>query len=147
MKVFKIASFLGLAALISVQSIFAQERLYINPASAQEDGASYSSAVLVDETLYISGILGMVDGQIPEQPEDEASALLDSIQSILDVADMDMDDLVYVQIFASDISQYGPFNRVYRTYFEQEFPARAFIGSGPLLLGATFEIQAIAVKR
>jgi enamine deaminase RidA (YjgF/YER057c/UK114 family) len=36
---------------------------------------------------------------------------------------------------------------VYRTYFKQEFPARAFLGSGPLLRGAKFEIQGIAVKR
>jgi enamine deaminase RidA (YjgF/YER057c/UK114 family) len=58
-----------------------------------------------------------------------------------------MDDLVSVQIFCPDVANYAAFNAVYRTYFKAEFPARAFLGSGPLLNGATFEIQGIAVKR
>jgi enamine deaminase RidA (YjgF/YER057c/UK114 family) len=58
-----------------------------------------------------------------------------------------MDDLVFVQIFCSDVAHYDAFNAVYRTYFEREFPARAFIGSGDLLFGARFEVQAIAVRR
>jgi enamine deaminase RidA (YjgF/YER057c/UK114 family) len=52
-----------------------------------------------------------------------------------------------VQVFASDTSDFDAFNRVYRTYFRSEFPARAFIGAGPLLFGARFEVQGIAVKR
>ena len=52
-----------------------------------------------------------------------------------------------VQIFCPDVANYDAFNKVYRTYFTQEYPARAFIGSGPLLQGAKFEIQGIAVKR
>jgi enamine deaminase RidA (YjgF/YER057c/UK114 family) len=58
-----------------------------------------------------------------------------------------MDDLVSVQIFCSDVSQYDAFNTVYRTFFKQEYPARAFLGSGTLLNNARFEVQAIAVKR
>jgi enamine deaminase RidA (YjgF/YER057c/UK114 family) len=57
-----------------------------------------------------------------------------------------MHDLVYVQIFCSDVSLFARFNAVYRTYFDKNFPTRAFIGSGPLLFGARFEIQGIATK-
>jgi 2-iminobutanoate/2-iminopropanoate deaminase len=57
-----------------------------------------------------------------------------------------MDDLVSVQIFCSDVKHYAAFNQVYRTYFNREYPARAFIGSGGLLFGARFEVQGIAVK-
>ena len=60
---------------------------------------------------------------------------------------MTMDDLVYVTVYCPDLSLYGEFNSVYRTYFTGEFPARAFIGSGPLLFGGHFEVQGIAVKR
>lgn len=60
---------------------------------------------------------------------------------------MAMDDLVYLQVFCSNVAHYDAFNSVYRTYFKKEFPARAFIGSGPLLFGARFEVQGIAVKR
>ena len=60
---------------------------------------------------------------------------------------MTMDDLVSVQVFCSDVSLYGTFNDVYKGYFTKGFPARAFLGSGPLLFGARFEVQGIAVKR
>jgi 2-iminobutanoate/2-iminopropanoate deaminase len=73
--------------------------------------------------------------------------VLNNVQNVLKQAGMTMDDLVSVQIFCSDVAHYDAFNKVYRTYFKQEFPARAFIGSGKLLFGARFEIQAIAVKR
>ena len=84
---------------------------------------------------------------MPDTAEAEAKAVLDSIQATLAGAGMTMDDLVYVQIFCSDVSHYAAFNSVYRTYFKQEFPARAFIGSGRLLFDARFEVQGIAVKR
>jgi 2-iminobutanoate/2-iminopropanoate deaminase len=45
---------------------------------------------------------------------------------------MTMDDIVFVQVFCPDVSLYGRFNDVYKTYFG----ARAFVGSGPLLRGA-----------
>jgi enamine deaminase RidA (YjgF/YER057c/UK114 family) len=57
-----------------------------------------------------------------------------------------MDDLIFVQVFCPDVSLFDRFNRAYRSYFRADFPARAFLGSGPLLFGARFELQAIAVK-
>ena len=60
---------------------------------------------------------------------------------------MSMDDLVEVQILTPDVANYDGFNKVYRTFFTGDFPARAFLGSGPLLNGAKFEIMAIAVKK
>ncbi|HEV8524361.1 MAG TPA: Rid family hydrolase, partial [Terriglobales bacterium] len=66
---------------------------------------------------------------------------------VLKEAGMTMDDLVFVQVYCTDLSLFPRFNAVYRTYFAKEFPARAFIGTGSLLLGGRFEMQAIAVKR
>ena len=102
---------------------------------------------MVGDTLYLSGALGLVDGEVPEDPADEARAVLNAIQGTLQEAGMTMDDLAYVQIFCSDVSHYGAFNEVYRTYFSETFPARAFVGAGTLLFDARFEVQAIAVKR
>ncbi len=59
---------------------------------------------------------------------------------------MTMDDLVWVQIFCSDLSYYGKFNDVYRTYFKGPLPARAFLGVDHLLQGAHFEMMGVAVK-
>lgn len=131
-----------------VNTAFAQDREYINPRSAADAGAApFSGAVRTGNTLYLSGMLGLVNGQVPDDPKVEARVLLDSIKSTLEAADMTMDDLVFVQIFCSDVAHYDAFNEVYRTYFTREFPARAFLGSGTLLFNARFEIQSIAVKR
>jgi 2-iminobutanoate/2-iminopropanoate deaminase len=111
-----------------------------NPADASQP--PFSGAVVVGDTAYLSGVLGS-----GETAEAAATAGLNSMQASLKAAGMTMDDLVSVQIFCPDVANYDAFNKVYRTYFKGEFPARAFLGSGPLLRGAKFEIQGIAVKR
>ena len=58
---------------------------------------------------------------------------------------MTMDDLVLVDLFYSSL--FERFNAIYRSYFGKEVPARAFIGSGPLLRGGHFEVQGIAARR
>ena len=141
------STFILLAVLVSNLAL-AQERNYINARSATESGVPpFSGAVQIGETLYLSGMLGLVNGQVPDDPAEEARLVLDSIKATLEQAGMTMDDLVYVQIFCSDVAHYDAFNAVYRTYFTREFPARAFLGAGTLLFNARFEVQSIAVKR
>ncbi|MEX2049430.1 MAG: Rid family hydrolase [Gemmatimonadota bacterium] len=131
----------GLADAASAQ----ETRQYINGRSAsQASAAPFSGGVLVGNTLYLSGVLG---GPATASGEEAARAALNSIQATLEAAGMTMDDLVQVQIFAADLADYAAFNTVYRTYFTQEFPARAFLGSGALLNNARFEVLGIAVKR
>ena len=137
----------GIAALFLASSALAAERTYINGSAANGNGPPFSGAVLAGETLYLSGVIGHVNGKVPEDPADEARVALDAIKGTLKQAGMTMDDLVSVQVFCSDVKYFGTFNRVYRTYFTEMFPARAFVGSGPLLLDARFEVMAIAVKR
>jgi enamine deaminase RidA (YjgF/YER057c/UK114 family) len=84
---------------------------------------------------------------VPATVEAEATNVLGNVQKLLTEAGMTMDDLVYVQIYCADVAHYDAFNKVYRGFFKQEYPARAFLGSGKLLFGARFEVQAIAVKR
>jgi reactive intermediate/imine deaminase len=109
----------------------------------------FSDGVMVGNTLYLAGRLGVdpKTNQVPSDPEQEARLMIDGFKAVLAEAGMTMDDLVSVQIFCSDISLYDKFNGVYRSYFKKDFPARAFLGSGPLLRGAHFEMQAIAVKQ
>ena len=126
----------------------ADDRNYIDVRTADDEGVPpFSGAVMAGDTLYLSGALGLVGGKVPDDPADEARAVLDSIKGTLEKAGMTMDDIVSVQIFCSDVAHYGVFNEVYRGYFTREFPARAFIGAGTLLFNARFEVQAIAVKR
>jgi reactive intermediate/imine deaminase len=136
--------------LVAFASGHAQEaRRYIEPrAAADATLPPYSGAVLVGNTLYLSGDIGREpNGRIPDTAEAEARILLDNFQRRLEAASMTMDDLVFVQVFCSDVKHYDAFNGVYRKYFKKEFPARAFVGVGTLLFNARFEMQAIAVKR
>ncbi len=145
------------AALVSVALVSAVSadlsaqdiRRYTNPRSATDSTAlPFSGAVLVGNTLYLSGTIGLDENQqVPSTPEAEARLVLSSMQSTLEAAGMTMDDLVSVQVFCSDVAHYAAFNAVYRTYFTREFPARAFVGAGTLLFDARFEVQGIAVKR
>lgn len=127
----------------------ASVREYINPRSASDgEVPPFSGAVRVGETLYLSGTLGRLpDGSLAATAEEEARLVLENVKRTLENAGMTMDDLVFVQVFSSNVADYDAFNSVYRTYFQREFPARAFIGSGPLLFGARFEVQSIAVRR
>jgi enamine deaminase RidA (YjgF/YER057c/UK114 family) len=109
----------------------------------------FSDGVLVGDTFYLAGRIGIdpVTGRAPADVDAELKLLLDDIQAVLGEAGMTMDDLVSVQIFSPDLSLWEPFNAAYVKRFGRELPARAFIGSGPLLLGGRFEIMGIAVRR
>jgi 2-iminobutanoate/2-iminopropanoate deaminase len=142
----------ALCCLSTTQSVKAspQTRRYIVlPRPGNLSRVPFSHGVLVGDTLYISGTLGLDNksGKPPADVEAEAHQVLDGIQSVLKEANMSPDDLVSVTVYCTDLSQYDKFNSVYRTYFEKDFPARAFIGAGSLLFGAKFEVQAIAVRR
>jgi enamine deaminase RidA (YjgF/YER057c/UK114 family) len=108
----------------------------------------FSDAVLVGNTLSLAGQIGLdpKSGAPPPEVETEVRILLDGMKATLAAAGMTMDDLVSVQVFCPDLSLYDRFNKIYRGYFAKELPARAFIGSGPLLRGGRFEATGIAVK-
>jgi reactive intermediate/imine deaminase len=122
-------------------------RRYLNV--DRRPNAPYSQAVLAGDTLYLSGrtALDPRTGKVPADLEQEVRFILDGMKAQLETAGMTMDDLVSVQVFCPDLTLYDRFNEIYRTYFKGEMPARAFIGSGPLLWGSRFEVQGIAVRR
>lgn len=109
----------------------------------------FSDAVLVGNTLYLSGRIGLDESRqrVPDDIEKEARNVMDDVAAVLAKAGMHMDDLVYVQVFCPDVTLWERFNAVYSTYFNGKLPARAFIGCGKLLFGAHFEVQGIAIKR
>jgi 2-iminobutanoate/2-iminopropanoate deaminase len=112
-------------------------------------GLPFSDGVLVGDTLYISGRIGLdpATGEAPESIDAELELLFDGFQEVLREAGMAMDDLVWVQVYSPDISLWQQFNARYVKLFSREFPARAFLGSGTLLLKGRFEMMGIAVKR
>ena len=109
----------------------------------------FSDAVLVGDTLYLSGRIGIdpVTGVAPEGVDQELRLLFNGFEAVLTAAGMSMDDLVWVQVFSPDVSLWERFNAAYVKRFSKELPARAFIGSGPLLLGGRFEMLGVAVRK
>ncbi|MFZ0333413.1 MAG: Rid family hydrolase [Candidatus Acidiferrales bacterium] len=117
-------------------------------APAEYGPMPFSNGVMAGDTFYMSGHIGFdaATKKVPADAEQEARLVLDAFRETLSRAKLSMGDLVFVQVFCSDVSLFDKFNAVYRTYFSGEFPTRAFLGSGPLLFGARFEVQGIAVK-
>ena len=124
-----------------------QSRRYINLPN-RPVGLPFSDAVLVGDTLYISGRIGLdpATGEAPESVDAELKLLFVGFQSVLGEAGMSMDDLVWVQVYSPDVSLWQQFNAAYVKLFSREFPARAFLGSGKLLMKGRFEMLGIAVK-
>src|SRR5438105_4304631 len=86
-----------------------QTRRYINlPRPNATTTLPFSHGVIVGDTLYIAGTIGLdpKTSKPPADAEAEARLTLDSVQAVLKEADMTMDDLVSVQVFCSDLSQY-----------------------------------------
>jgi reactive intermediate/imine deaminase len=136
--------------VLSSSLLWAQEtRSYINGRTAADsDVPPFSGAVLIGDTLYLSGTIGLDENnEVPDDPAEEARLVMNSIKANIEAAGMTMDDIVVIQVFCSDVVHYQAFNDVYRTFFTKEFPARAFLGAGTLLFNARFEVQGIAVKR
>ncbi len=128
----------------------AQDRKYISdPRPADAKALPFSDGVLVGNTLYVAGHIGLDPntGQAPADAEQEAHLVMDGIKTTVEGAGMTMDDLVSVQIFCTDLKLYDTFNSVYKGYFHGNFPARAFIGTDKLLRNGHYEVLGIAVKR
>ena len=108
----------------------------------------FSDAVVVGDTVYLAGRIGLdpKTGRPPADIEQEVRLILDGMKEVLAKEGMTMDDLVAVQVFCPDVSLFDRFNAVYKTYFKGDYPARAFLGSGPLLFGAHFEVMSTARK-
>ncbi len=123
------------------------QRSHIN-LPGRSDDLPYSNAVMVGNTLYLAGSIGVdpETGAPPATIQEEVTIVMEGMKTRLEMVGMTMDHVVSVQVFCPDLSLYEEFNAVYRTYFTEKFPARAFIGSGPLLRGGHFEIMATAVK-
>jgi len=141
---------IALVLLVTAASLGARgERRRFVKLPGRAVSAPYSDGVLVGDTLYLAGRIGLdpKTGKPPEDPAEEARLALDGMKATLAEAGMTMEDLVSVQVFSPDLTLYDKFNSTYQTYFGKDYPARGFIGSGPLLRGGRFEIQAIAVRR
>jgi 2-iminobutanoate/2-iminopropanoate deaminase len=120
----------------------------VPPGYDASKSAPYSTGVMAAGTFYVAGHLGLdpATGQAAADVETEIRLVMDAVKQTLGKASLTMDDLVSVTIYCTDLDQYDKFNAIYRSYFHEHFPARAFIGVAKLVRGARFEIAGTAVK-
>jgi len=139
----------GLLLFFCMAAGAADRKSIVLPRPADLKGLPFSDGVLVGDTLYIAGHIGLdaKTGMPPASAEEEARLAMDAIKQTVESAGMTMDDVVSVQVFCTDLKLYDTFNAVYKTYFHGDYPARAFIGTDKLLRGGRYEVMAIAVKR
>ncbi len=143
---------IGVAVMIlafCVAAGAADRKHIVKPRASDMNALPFSDAVLVGNTLYIAGHIGLdpKTGTPPASPEDEARLVMDGIKSTVELAGLTMDDVVSMQVFCTDLKFYDTFNSVYKSYFHGDYPARAFIGADKLLRGGRYEVLGIAVKR
>ncbi|HEY6529100.1 MAG TPA: RidA family protein [Cellvibrionaceae bacterium] len=109
---------------------------------------TYSQAVKVNNTVYLSG-------QIPLVPETQVLATGDfaaqvhqvfkNLRAVCQAADGDLKDIVKLNIFLTDLSYFPVVNEVMAEYFAAPYPARAAIGVKELPKGAVVEADGIMV--
>ena len=109
----------------------------------------YSQAVLINDTLYVSGQIPMdpITGELTEGNIQELTKrVMTNIGNLLNEADMDYSNIVKCSIFLKDIGQFKEVNEVYATYFNDLPPARETVQVSKLPKDVDVEISCIAVK-
>jgi 2-iminobutanoate/2-iminopropanoate deaminase len=109
----------------------------------------YSQAVKAGKFLFISGQLPIdpVSGNIVGKDIcTQARQSLLNLKSIIEASKMEMSNIIKVNIFLKDISQFSALNEVYIAFFKHNFPARSAVEVSQLPKGALIEIEAVAYK-
>ena len=109
---------------------------------------TYSQAVRVDSTVYISG-------QIPLDPasmevvsggiEAEITRVFDNLKAVAEASGGSLADVVKLNIFLTDLGNFPTVNEIMAQYFQQPYPARAAIGVAALPKGVGVEMDAVLV--
>ncbi len=110
----------------------------------------YSQAIRVGNRLYLSGQIGIdpATGQMVEDGiEGQTHQALKNLSAVLESAGFSFDDVVQAQVFLADLNDYAAMNAVYKTYFDESFPARAAVQVARIPRDARVEIMMVAVRK
>lgn len=108
----------------------------------------YSQAIVVGNTLYVSGQIPLnpATGELVTEIGAAAQQVLENLQAILAAADYSMDDVVKTVVYLADIDNFVKVNEIYAKYFKGPYPARSCVAVKDLPKGALLEIECIAAK-
>ncbi|MFT7410505.1 MAG: reactive intermediate/imine deaminase [Oleispira sp.] len=121
-------------------------KIIINTDKAPQAIGTYSQAVKVNNTVYLSGqiplvpeTMEMVDGDI----EAQVRRVFDNLSAVCEAAGGSLQDIAKLNIFLTDLANFATVNKVMAEYFEQPYPARAAIGISQLPKNADVEMDGI----
>ena len=106
----------------------------------------YSQAIACNGMVYLSGQLGIdpATGIIPDNFATQARMALMNLKAIVEAAGSSLERIVSVDVYLTEMSNFGAFNAIYAEYFPQHRPARAAIGVAALPREAQVEVRCIA---
>jgi 2-iminobutanoate/2-iminopropanoate deaminase len=107
----------------------------------------YSQAIEVDGLVFVSGQIGLrpdTGEMISDDFGEQATQVLTNMNEVLLAAGCSKTDVVAVDVFLTDMGQFGAFNRIYEQYFVDHKPARAVVEVSALPRGAKVELKCIA---
>ncbi|HWR02373.1 MAG TPA: RidA family protein [Humidesulfovibrio sp.] len=106
----------------------------------------YSQAVTCGNMVYLSGQLGSdpATGIIPEDFAAQARQALTNLKAIVEAAGSSLERVVTVDVYLTEMTNFGAFNEVYAEFFSKHRPARAAIGVAALPREAQVEVRCIA---
>ncbi len=127
----------------------AAERVeFLNSGKVLPTNLPFSEAVRVGNTLYLSGQIGITPGKmqlVSGGIREEARQTMQNIKSTLEAHGYSMSQVVKCTVMLADMSEWGTFNEVYKTFFTGgRYPARSALGANGLALGARVEVECIA---
>lgn len=128
----------------------APARRVIQPAGYKPTPSPLVPAILVGDTLYLSGSTGgdPVSGQlVPGGLEPELRQIMANVQTVLAAADMSLADVVAVTTYLADMGDFAKYNDLYKSYFPNgAYPTRSTVAVSALARGARLEITMTAVR-
>jgi reactive intermediate/imine deaminase len=106
---------------------------------------TYSQAVRVEDTVYLSGQIGLDPStmQMAESTEGQIHRVFQNLRAVALAAGGSLDDIVKLNVYLTDLSHFAKVNEIMATYFRQPYPARAAVGVASLPRGAQVEMDGV----
>lgn len=124
-------------------------QVVIHTSNAPAAIGPYSQAILMGETLYTSGQLGIdpANGELMQGVEAQAEMALKNLGAVLAAADMSYANVLKATVFLTDLADFAAVNAIYQRFFQGAYPARSCVQVAALPKGGLIEIECIAMKK
>ena len=120
----------------------------INTTNAPAAIGTYSQAVKVNNTVYLSGQIPLVPesmDMVSEDTADQINQVFTNLTAVCEAAGGSLNDIVKLNIYLTDLGKFALVNEIMATYFEQPYPARAAVEVSALPKGAQVEMDGVMV--